>query len=160
MRKIKNILAIFLIQTSVFCYAQNYTPILNQKIVEYVKSVIGKKVARGECWDLANEVLTKTNAKWDGDYKFGKQVDPAKDSIYPGDLVQFENVVLKYKKDGREYKELMAHHTAIIYKVYAKGEYQLAHQNTGQHGRKVGISDFKLVDMTKGKAIFYRPENN
>jgi hypothetical protein len=160
MRKIKNILAIFLIQTSVFCYTQNVTPVLNQKIVAYVTSVIGKKVGRGECWDLANEALTKVNAKWDGDYKFGKPVDPKKDTIYPGDVIQFENVVLKYEKDGRQFKELMAHHTAIVYKVVAKGEYQVAHQNTGQHGKKVGISEFKLADMTKGKAMFYRPESN
>ena len=135
-------------------------PVLNQQIVAYVKSVIGKKVDRGECWDLANEALTKAHAKWDGDFKFGKPVNPAKDTIYPGDLIQFENVVLNYAKGEMQYKELMSHHTAIVYKVNAKGEYEIAHQNTGQYGRKVGLSELKLSDMTKGKTVFYRPVSN
>lgn len=160
MRKIKHIIAIFLIQTSVLSYSQTPTPPLNQKILDYTTSVVGKKVARGECWDLANEALTRVNAKWDGDFKYGKPIDPLKDNIYPGDLIQFENVVLKYDKGGRHFKESMAHHTAIVYRVIAKGEYQIAHQNTGQHGRKVGISELKLADMTKGKVMFYRPESN
>lgn len=158
MRTIKYISVILLIQLSVFSYAQTTTPPLNQKIVEYVTSVIGKKVERGECWDLANAALNKVNAKWDHDYKFGKPIDPAKDEVFPGDIIQFENVTLKYDKDGRHFKESMPHHTAIVYKVNAKGEYLIAHQNSGQHGRKVGISELKLVDMTKGKLMFYRPE--
>jgi len=145
---------------SFYSYSQTAIPVLNQEIVEYVTSVIGKKVDRGECWDLANEALTKANAKWNGNYKYGKPLNPMKDTIYPGDLIQFENVLLKYKKDGRQYTEQMAHHTAIVYQVNAKGVYLIAHQNTGQHGRKVGISDLNLTDITKGKATFYRPESN
>jgi len=158
MRLLKFIISIILIQNS--AYAQYPTPKINKNIVDYVSTVIGKKVDRGECWDLANRALTKANAKWDHEYKYGIPVDPLTDNIFPGDLIQFENVVLKYEKGGRHFKENMAHHTGIIYKVTAKGEYQIAHQNNGQHGRKVGLSDFKLVDITKGKAFFYRPEEN
>ncbi len=157
MRTIKPILAIFLILTSSYSYCQLPIPATNQTIVDYVTSVIGKRVDRGECWDLANAALTKAKAKWDKNFKYGNLVDPLKDDIYPGDLIQFENVTLKYDKDGKHFKELMAHHTAIVYQVIAKGEYQIAHQNTGQHGRKVGISELKLIDIIKGKVKFYRP---
>lgn len=131
-------------------------PVLNQKIIEYVNTVKGKKVDRGECWDLANRALKNVDAKWGGEYEYGKKLNTDKDTIYPGDLIQFSNVVLKFEKDGKKYTEMMQHHTAIVYEVVAKGEYKIAHQNTGQYGRKVGISDFNLKDMTKGKAIFYR----
>lgn len=140
--------------------AQTATPVLNQKVVDYITSVIGKKVDRGECWDLANNALIKVNAKWNKDYKFGKLLDTAKDEIYPGDFIQFENVVLKYEKDGVQYKETMAHHTAIVYQVISKNHYQIAHQNTGQYGRKVGLSELNLADMHKGKVKFYRAITN
>jgi hypothetical protein len=138
----------------------NAIPALNKEIVEYVTSVMGKKVDRGECWDLANEALRIVNARWNGNYKYGRLLNPATDSIYPGDLIQFENVLLKYEKDGRQYREQMLHHTAIVYRVDSKGVFGIAHQNTGQFGRKVGISELKLADITKGKVMFYRPESN
>jgi len=141
-------------------FSQGPLPELNKQIIDFVNSVIGKKVGRGECWDLANEALKKVNAKWDGNFKYGKPVDPFKDSIYPGDLIQFTNVILSYQKDGRQYKEQMAQHTAIVYVVEARGVYKIVHQNTSQHGRKVGISNLNLADMTKGKTKFYQPESN
>jgi hypothetical protein len=143
-----------------FIYSQGNTPVLNSQIVQYVNSVMGKKVDGGECWDLAKEALTKVNARWDKNEKYGRLVNPAKDTIYPGDLIQFENVSLSYSKDGKIYKEQMTHHTAIVYKVETTGVYKIAHQNTSQFGRKVGVSELNLADMTKGKARFYRPEPN
>lgn len=132
-------------------------PVLNQKIVDYVTSVIGKKVDRGECWDLANRALTDNNAEWDGQYKYGKRIDPKKDEVMPGDIIQFENVKVVYKKGNTTTTEMMPHHTAIVYKVIAPGVYELAHQNTGFSGRKVGLSEFNLEHMVKGRIYFYRP---
>ena len=34
-------------------------PELNQKIIDYVNQNIGKKVGRGECWDLVQIPLTE-----------------------------------------------------------------------------------------------------
>lgn len=138
--------------------AQTKIPELNKKIIKYVESVIGKQVDRGECWDLANQALTRTNAKWDGKYKYGKEVDPKKDEIYPGDIIQFEKVKVKYTQGNTTTIESMPHHTAIVYKVLGKGQYQLAHQNTGFSGRKVGLSKLELENVVKGKMKFYRPE--
>ncbi|HUW06329.1 MAG TPA: hypothetical protein VMW01_08700 [Williamwhitmania sp.] len=132
-------------------------PVLNQKIVDYVTTVIGKKVDRGECWDLANRALTNNNAEWDGEYKYGKRIDPKKDVVLPGDIIQFENVKVVYKKGNTTTTEMMPHHTAIVYKVIAPGVYELAHQNTGFSGRKVGLSEFNLTNMVKGRIYFYRP---
>lgn len=135
-------------------------PPLNQKIIDYVNTVIKKKVDRGECWDLANEALTRINAKWDKKYTYGQLVNPEKDTIYPGDIIQFYGVKMKYKVGKEEYTEEAKHHTAIVYKVKVKGIYDIAHQNTGFSGKKVGISEIDLATVTKGKLKFYRPVSN
>ncbi len=137
-------------------YAQQ-VPELNLKIVSYVKSVLGTKVNRGECWDLAYEALTQNNCEWDGNFKYGKKLNPKADSIYPGDLLQFNNVTIKYKKDGLLYKENFGMHTAIIYNVKAKGVYEIAHQNNAFSGRKVGLSELNINNLTTGTILFYRP---
>jgi hypothetical protein len=148
-----------------FSFAQSKTePPLNQKIIGYLETVIGKTVDRGECWDLANQALSISGAYFDRSsqksiYIFGKEVDPRREKIYPGDIIQFRNVKLQYEMDDAIYTETMAHHTAIIYKVYSDGHYQLAHQNTAFSGRKVGLSDLRLADVKTGKMKFYRPYN-
>ncbi|MCX6267744.1 MAG: hypothetical protein NTW16_10365 [Bacteroidetes bacterium] len=132
-------------------------PELNLKITGLVKQQIGATVARGECWDLAALVLNQNDAKWDGRYVFGREVDPDKECVYPGDLVQFEGVSIKYTRGLTVYSESMGHHTAVIYEVKAKGVFVLAHQNTGTSGRKVGLSDLDLKTIIKGKYQIYRP---
>jgi len=149
------ILIIFQIQG--YIKSQNSIPALNNQIVEFVKTTIGEQVDRGECWDLANKALTLVNADWDLKYKYGKLVDPKRDEIFPGDLIQFEGVKVKYQKGNTTYTESMDHHTAIIYRVIKKGVYELAHQNTGFSGRKVGLSTLDISTITKGKMKIYRP---
>jgi hypothetical protein len=149
-------IAAFLFLFSHFAWSQQ-TPELNRKIISYVSSVMGRQVDRGECWDLANQALTRNNAKWNGEYIYGKEIDPEKETVYPGDIIQFEKVKVKYAQGNVITTETMGHHTAIVYKVYRKGKYQLAHQNTGFSGRKVGLSDLDLNSVIKGKIKFYRP---
>jgi hypothetical protein len=137
--------------------ASEELPPLNRAIIDYVNSVMGQQVDRGECWDLANQALTRVNASWDGEYMFGKQVDPNKQKIYPGDIVQFKGVKVEYHDGNTYFTESYKHHTAIVYKVLGKGHFELAHQNTGFSGRKVGVSDFRISTVKKGKMFFYRP---
>ena len=132
-------------------------PTLNQGIIDYVNTVINKRVDRGECWDLAYQALTRVGAEWDGKYRYGRLIDPNKVKVYPGDLIQFKGVKLKYQKNGSTYQESMAHHTAIVYEVIKPGVYRIAHQNTGFSGRKVGISDLRLDSRVRGRMMFYRP---
>lgn len=133
-------------------------PEMNQKIIAYVTTKIDKKVGRGECWDLAKYALEENEAQWDHRLRFGKAIDPQKEAILPGDIVQFENVKVEYNKGQVIHTETMTQHTAIVYEVKAKGEYVLAHQNTEFSGRKVGLSDLRLADVKRGKLRFYRPQ--
>jgi hypothetical protein len=132
-------------------------PALNKEIIAFVKSKVNKKVGRGECWDLAAEALKTTEAVWDKNYKFGLEVNYKKDCVFEGDIIQFEGVMIKYKKGNTFYVEELGHHTAIIYEVKAKGEYVLAEQNTNQLGKKVGFSTLELENITKGKFKIFRP---
>ncbi|MCX6307244.1 MAG: hypothetical protein NT040_19950 [Bacteroidetes bacterium] len=144
--------AIFIVE-----YPCDSIPEFNRKIVELARQQIGTTVGRGECWDLAALVLNTNGAKWDKSYGFGRKVDPAKECVYPGDLIQFEGVQIKYTKGRTVYTETMGHHTAVINEVKSKGVFVLAHQNTGTSGRKVGLSDLDLKTIVKGKFQIYRP---
>jgi hypothetical protein len=134
------------------------TPELNKKIIDFVKTHMGKKVATGECWDVAAGALNSVGATWDGNYKFGKEVDYKKTCIYPGDIVQFEGAELKYQKGDTYYFEILTHHTAIIYEVKEKGDFVIADQNTKFSGKKVTTHPFVVKDLIKGKFTIYRPQ--
>jgi hypothetical protein len=133
-------------------------PGLNKKVIEFVNASMGKKVAAGECWDVAAGALNSAGAKWDGNYKFGKEVDYKKTCIFPGDIVQFEGAELKYQKGDTYYIEMLAHHTAIIYEVKEKGDFMIADQNTKASGKKVTTHPFVVKDLAKGKFTIYRPQ--
>lgn len=152
--------SILILYVSSISLAQEKIPELNKQILDYVKSVEGTKVDRGECWDLANQALIKIDADWDRQYVYGNLIDPKKDKVYPGDLIQFKNVKVRYTEGNVTYTELMAHHTAIVYKVLGKGVFEIAHQNTEFSGRKVGISKLNINHIVKGKIYFYRPTKN
>lgn len=133
-------------------------PPVNTEIIAFVNSVLKKRVDRGECWDLANKALTKAGAKWDHKFVYGKLIDPVKEEVFPGDIIQFYGVKMKYDKDNQTFSETMKQHTAIVYKVRAPGVYEIAHQNTGgPSGKKVSIGELDLKNVIKGKMKFYRP---
>ena len=140
----------------------NDIPPLNKKIIEYVNQVIGTQVGRGECWDLAAESLAYSGAYFDRSTKksiliYGRKINPNKNEIFPGDIIQFEKVTIKYSINNITYTNQMPHHTAIVYKVNSKGDYDIAHQNTSFSSRKVGISKLKLMHIENGECKFYRP---
>ena len=137
-------------------------PSINQRVIDYVNTVVGKKVGRGECWDLAAAALAHAGAYLDRSsqktiYIFGHELNPGKDKIFPGDIIQIENLKMKYTKGNTIYTENMSHHTAIIFEVIGPEHFKIAHQNTSFSGKKVGISELKLEHVKKGEIIFYRP---
>lgn len=140
-------------------YAQpcDEIPLLNQEILKVLKPYKGKKISRGECWDAAQLALDKVGAEWDGEYVFGRVIDPATECIQPGDIVQFEDVYVEVTTENGGYTETFEHHTAIVYKVSGPGIMELFHQNTGEYGRKMGITPFDLANVTKGTITFFRP---
>lgn len=133
-------------------------PELNAAIITYVKGNIGKKVDRGECWDLAAQALNSIGAKWDGSYKFGRQINAKSECIFPGDIIQFNNVTVTYEKDKTFFMEKMEKHTAVIYEVNSSEDFVLADQNTGMSGRKVGLHGLLLKNISTGTFKIYRPE--
>lgn len=144
--------------TSTFLTVQDTAlPVLNQQIVHYVLDQEGKKVDRGECWDLAAQALNRAGAKWDGMYGFGRLLDVKKEPIMPGDIVQFEGVLMEHRtENGREQFSFMKH-TAVVVAVTSPGDVVIMHQNFGKAGRKVSSLNLILGDLVKGKLLFYRP---
>ena len=151
------LIILFFVTTSAFAQDCDNAPELNKQIAKIAKSKLKKIVGRGECWDLAQYVLDGTGAEWDGYEVYGELIDRKTDCVYPGDIIQFEKIKLKYEKDGFTYSESMYHHTAIVFKVLDNNEVILLHQNTEDHGKKVGESSLKFDSITSGKLLIYRP---
>lgn len=128
-------------------------PDINQRIVEFVKTQAGKKVDRGECWDLAAIALDKSGAAWSTPYEFGIRYDFKKDTILPGDIIQFENAEFK----GELYKITMPHHTAVVMEVLEPLKLKIAHQNFA--GKKtVQFTELNFNDLHKGEVQFFHPK--
>src|SRR5688572_25487234 len=132
-------------------------PELNKQLIGYVKTTINTRVGRGECWDLAAAALNRINARWDKKFTFGKEVDPKKECVFAGDIMQFEGVTVRYEKNGYVYEDIMDHHTAIIYDVKDHGDFIMAEQNTSQAGRKVALHPLKLKNIIQGHYKIFRP---
>ena len=130
---------------------------VNQAIVTFVNDHMGRKVDRGECWDLAAGALDHAGAQWDGAHAFGRLLDWRRDSIMPGDILQFERVTTERRTGNSTEHLTFGQHTAIVMAVHARGSYTIGHQNFGRDGRKVSLLDFRMADVRGGKVIFYRP---
>ncbi len=125
----------------------------NKEVMEYVKKVIGKKVDRGECWDLVAKALDYAKAKWKRPKEFGKVLNPAEDDVKEGDIISFNNVKFELPNGWMTFPK----HYAVIYKVYSFGDYQIAHQNF-KNIKKVSLLDINLSNKTKGKIVIFRPQ--
>ena len=105
----------------------------NQKVVTWARGKLGKKIGRGECWDLGEEALKAAGAytsndlgpvKDDSDYVWGDHIE-LKD-VQPGDILQIRNHVVLTTTNAEyqfanttEEKESWftakrGHHTAIV----------------------------------------------
>ncbi len=133
-------------------------PDANQKVLRFVDQSMGKKLDRGECWDLAALAVKNAGGEMNGVYDFGRRYNRKSEPVLPGDIIQIFNVKTKYVKSGVTYYGEMPQHTAIIYKVLGKGKYVIAEQN-GTAGRKVAKDRLYLSWVQSGKIRFYRPEN-
>jgi hypothetical protein len=132
---------------------------INDKVLAFVGSVMGKTVNSGECWDLAQEALDNAGADWVRPLNFGTLLAPVSDEIRPGDIIQFRSVRLTFKIPGgiTKFEKLgNPDHTAIIYGVEGKKIYKLAHQNSD--GRRYVVTTvIDLNCLTEGKYWIYRP---
>lgn len=128
-------------------------PPKNKAIVEFCESSKGKKLGKGECWDLAQQALDKVDATWVRPYEFGKLLGK-KDLVLPGDVIQFEKVKIVNEDEGWQQ---LPHHTAIIVKVLAPGKYIVAEQNNNNK-KIVQFNEINLNNVKKGKYMIYRPQ--
>jgi hypothetical protein len=137
--------------------ADDTLPAVNRAIVEFVNEHMGRKVDRGECWDLAAGALNSAGAQWDGAYGFGRLLDWRKDTILPGDILQFERVTTERRRGNEIERLTFGKHTAVVMAVHERGSFTIGHQNFGPSGRKVSRLDFNMADVRGGKVTFYRP---
>ena len=77
---------------------------INSQIIELAGKKLGKKVDRGECWDLAKYALESCNATWDNKFEFGRQLGK-EECIMAGDVIQFKGVKIKYKEGKKNQKQ-------------------------------------------------------
>jgi hypothetical protein len=139
--------------------ADNRVLNINEKILAYVDTVIGKTVGSGECWDLAQEALDINGADWVRPYSFGRPLDPGRERIIPGDIIQFKSVRLLQKLPGGGSMSQnigTPDHTAVIIGVEGENRYELAHQNSNGK-RYVITSTVDLNYIKSGKYWLYRP---
>ena len=79
---------------------------INDKIMAYVKTTIGKKVGRGECWDVAQMALDLTGADWQRTKGYGTQYNWKKQRQCP--VTSFNSPGFPYEKSLKMATQLKA----------------------------------------------------
>lgn len=139
---------------------------VNQKVVVWARAQVGKKIGRGQCWDLGEQALKGAGAQTsndlgpvgsDTDYIWGdaKQIK----DIEPGDILQIRNHVIKTTTkstyvfadgskvvDESEEEAIRPHHTAI---VNSQPDAEGAVRTLEQHVRPLG-------DVVQNKKLYTR----
>ncbi len=122
------------------------------KILEFCKSNMGKKVDRGECWDLANAALNSVGADWTPPFGYGDKIDYKKEVLKPADILQFSNVKFMFPNRSMSFPK----HTAIVSKAEG-GKILIYHQNFNNK-RYVDTLTIALENIKNGKIEAYRPK--
>lgn len=154
MKNSSSIFKYILIYIFIYKYAnaQDSTKYVANKIVWYGEQNLGKKVDRGECWDLAAGALNYAEADWKSPYGFGEKIDYKKSELKPGDVIQMSNVKFVYPNGSMSFPM----HTALVYKAN-KNMVTVLHQNFNNK-RVVDTLTFNLNHLKGGKLEVYRPK--
>ena len=151
-------------------------PELNQKVVKFCIANLGKKVDNGECAQLVSLAFRDVGAKVWGelpapkppmqadDYVWGRLLNPDKETIFPGDIIQFRDVEIKSVYPNRSWRTWSyPHHTAVIYQVVGKNKYVVLHQNVGDRTKTLEqkqVVQKEALDLSRkfeGTVWLYRP---
>ncbi len=125
-------------------------PALNQRVLQFARSQLGKKVGNGECWTLGNEALRFVRAQTAIGYTFGREVTMK--HLMPGDILQFRSVRFQ---NGNSFVFLgTPDHTAIVESIQGT-RVTILHQNAD--GRFVTRMTIDFKNMTTGKVTAFRP---
>lgn len=122
------------------------------KIVSYSLGHMGKKISRGECWDLAEGALNSSGAVWTPPYDYGTKLNYKKEALQPADILQFSDVTFALPNGSMSFP----HHTAIVYK--ASGKQVTIFQQNFNNKRYVDTLTINLDWIRKGKLEAYRPK--
>ncbi len=141
---------ILIIGTMVFSSFQTFP--VSGKIMEFCKSNMGKKVDRGECWDLAYGALNSAGADWSAPFNFGDKIDYKKEILKPADILQFTNVKFIFPNRSMSFPK----HTAIVSK--ANGAKILVYHQNFNNKRFVDTLTIDLENIKNGKIDAYRPK--
>lgn len=134
--------------------AQSATDV-HTKIVEYTLSKEGKRVNRGECWDLVAEALDYAGADWQRPRGFGEKIDYEKDPVLPGDIIEFRKA--RFEAPDRRSGYEMPEHFAVIVEVQGPGRFRIGHQNYNRK-KRVGFAEVDMAHKKSGRVTIYRPQ--
>jgi hypothetical protein len=148
----KKLIAFLALGTILFSSFRTIPVPVAGKILEFCKTNFGKKVDRGECWDLAAAALNYANADWTSPFNFGDKIDYKKEGLNPADVLQFTNAKFMFPNRSMSFPQ----HTAIVYKA-DKTKITVYHQNFNNK-KVVDTLTFTLENITKGKIDAYRPK--
>ena len=121
------------------------------RISAYCVKHVGQKVGNGECWTLADESFKSAGAVRPGsDMRvWGRVVNPARESLKPGDVVEFESARFS---DGIITGSA---HTAVVVSGGSPRQFSIAEQNWGK--KTVRIREMDLTKLVSGKVVVFRP---
>jgi hypothetical protein len=135
-----------------------YIP-LNREILNFAVLTKGKTVGSGECWDLVQVPLDIYSADWPRSLEYGLELNPARDEIKPGDIIQFRSVRIVTEIPGvgtRTEIIGMPDHTAVVYEVLGENRYKLLHQNI--NGKRYVIeTENDFSGRVSGSIRYFRP---
>uniref|UniRef100_A0A7S3D184 BBC1/AIM3 cysteine proteinase-fold domain-containing protein n=1 Tax=Palpitomonas bilix TaxID=652834 RepID=A0A7S3D184_9EUKA len=133
--------------------AKEYGP----KIVRYCSQHLGKKIDRGECWDLVRRALEHVSARRARSFDFGQRVDL--EDVMPGDLLHFKNCVFKGKSETQPNTVVtktvgLPDHAAVVEKVNLPILFYFDQNHAGR--RTVGRASQNMDHYVSGLVEVFR----
>lgn len=139
---------------------------IGNQLVQYAQNRLGKKVGRGQCWDLPFHALQGVGAKTPHDlgedlYVWGEEISLSEAT--KGDILQFEDVVIRREwNDGDKTKweewSFRPRHSAII-EAKSGVFYTLLNQHIRRQEKVTRLARIPLGSefITRGSIRAYRP---
>ena len=124
---------------------------LQREVVNFAADNIGRRVGRGECWDLADRALRAAGAEPPRGYTFGDRIPL--NEIQPGDILQFTSA--RFDEPGYWTIMGMPNHTAVVHAVGDTRAFILQQNFDGK--RYVTTYDLNLNNLTSGRLEAFRP---
>jgi hypothetical protein len=132
----------------------------SNKVYEWARLQVGKRVGGGECWELADRALRQAGARsstttgQEDNYDWGTPVTPVQ-AVVPGDILQFRNHVVKttgtttypdQSTESTESTDFRPHHTAIVAASHGAKGLLILEQNL----RKVAPVQRSVLHLANG----------